>query len=203
MKKIQNKFPYILLSLYSVLFIITAINPYDRLTWFIENLPVVLVVLGLALTYRKFRFSNLSYFLMFFWIVMHTIGGHYTFERVPFDFVTDLFGFARNHFDRFGHFMIGFFAVPFAELVYRTKKVPSFKTSLLFGLFAIGFVAAGYEIIEFSYAVIFGGDSAQNFLGSQGDFWDAQWDMLMDISGAIISLLVYTCIHYFKKNTAM
>jgi len=179
-----------LLTLYTLLFIATSIIPYDRTTWFIENLPVVLVVLGLVFTYKKFRFSNFSYVLMFLWIIMHTIGGYYTFERVPFDFVTDFFGFARNHFDRFGHFVIGFYAVPIAEYVYKKKHVASYWTAVLFGLFAVGFVAASYEIIEFAYAVIFGGESAQNFLGSQGDFWDAQWDMLMDISGATISLII-------------
>jgi len=186
----KNIFPVMLLTLYTLLFIATSIIPYDRTTWFIENLPVVLVVLGLVFTYKKFRFSNFSYVLMFLWIIMHTIGGYYTFERVPFDFVTDFFGFARNHFDRFGHFVIGFYAVPIAEYVYKKKHVASYWTAVLFGLFAVGFVAASYEIIEFAYAVIFGGESAQNFLGSQGDFWDAQWDMLMDISGATISLII-------------
>ncbi len=190
--------PKILLVLYVVLFIITAINPYDRITWFIENLPVFTVVVLLTVTYKKFQFSNLSYVLMSLWIYMHTIGGYYTFERVPFDFITNLFGFARNHYDRVAHFIIGFYAFPIAEYVYRKKIVNSLKHAALFGLFAIAFVAAGYEIIEFAYAVIFGGDSAQNFLGSQGDFWDAQWDMLMDILGAIFSLGLFSL--FFKKK---
>jgi putative membrane protein len=195
----KDLIPKILLILYVILFIITSIKPFDRTTWFIENLPVFIVVVLLVVTYKKFKFSNFSYVLMSLWIYMHTIGGYYTFERVPFDVVTDFFGFARNHYDRLAHFIIGFYAVPIAEYVTRKNIIVKWKYSVLFGLFAVAFIAAGYEIIEFAYAVIFGGDSAQNFLGSQGDFWDAQWDMLMDISGAVLSLIIFSFLRFRNK----
>ncbi len=85
------KFPYVLFVLYLVLFILLAIAPFDRTVWLVENIPVVLIVLILVITYKKFQFSNVAYFLMFIFIVLHTIGGHYTFARVPFDWITDVF----------------------------------------------------------------------------------------------------------------
>ena len=103
MKKLS--YPVILLIGYLILFVILAINPYDRAVWFAENLPIMLIVLALVLTYKKFQFSNTAYTLMGVLIVMHTIGGHFTFARVPFDFITNLFGFERNHYDRIAHFI--------------------------------------------------------------------------------------------------
>ena len=200
MKKRDNIFSKLLLFSYVVIFIILAIHPFDRFDWFMENLPTFLIVLFLVFTRKKFRFSNFVYAMMFIGIIWHTIGGHFTYERVPFDFINNLFGFARNNYDRFGHFIAGFFALPFAEYIYRKKYVSSFKTAFFFGLFAIGFVAASYEIFEMLFAITFGGKDAANFLGSQGDIWDAQWDMLMDILGAVFSLILYKIFVLKKKN---
>mgnify|MGYP000135561427 CR=1 FL=1 len=127
---------------------------------------------------------------------MHTIGAHYTFEFVPFDWVTDFFGFTRNHYDRVAHFAIGFYAVPFAEYVLRKKIVPKFSTACVFALFFIMSLAALYEVIEWQFAIHFGGDEAESFLGSQGDYWDAQKDILADTLGAITSLFIWK---YIKK----
>ena len=196
----KDIFPKVLLVLYIIIFIALGIHPYSRFDWFMENLPTFVITLILVFTYKKFRFSNFTYFMMFIGIVWHTIGGHYTYERVPFDFINDLFGFARNNYDRFGHFIAGFFALPFAEYVYKKGYIKSFKIAFLYGLFAIGFVAASYEIFEMLFALRFGGEDAANFLGSQGDIWDAQWDMLMDILGAIFSLSLYNRIVIKKKK---
>ena len=86
-------FPLLLLALYGVVFTVCAIAPYDRAVWWAENIPVLIVVGALILLARQHRFSNTSYALMSVFIILHTIGGHYTFERVPFDWVTDLFDF--------------------------------------------------------------------------------------------------------------
>ncbi len=196
----KDIFPKVLLALYIIIFIALGIHPYSRFDWFMENLPTFVITLVLIFTYKKFRFSNFTYFMMFIGIVWHTIGGHYTYERVPFDFVNNLFGFARNNYDRFGHFIAGFFALPFAEYLYKKTSIKSFKIAFFFGLFAIGFVAASYEIFEMLFALQFGGEDAANFLGSQGDIWDAQWDMLMDILGAIFSLGLYRSFFLKKKK---
>lgn len=127
---------------------------------------------------------------MMFWLVWHTIGGHYTFANVPFDFITDLFNFQRNHFDRIGHIVVGFYAYPMAEFLTR-KKYANIIVASFFGLFFIMSIACAYEIVEWAYAVIYGGNTGIEFLGSQGDIWDAQKDMLADMAGAIASLFLF------------
>ncbi|MDH4134208.1 MAG: DUF2238 domain-containing protein, partial [Gammaproteobacteria bacterium] len=86
--------PLLLLALYGLVFAVCAISPYDRAVWWAENIPALIVVAGVALISRSFRFSNTSYVLMMVFIVLHTIGGHYSFERVPFGAVSEVFGFA-------------------------------------------------------------------------------------------------------------
>lgn len=125
---------------------------------------------------------------------MHTIGGHYTFSRVPFDFITNLFGFSRNHYDRFAHFSVGFYAYGMAEFLL-VKKVVTKKWALFsFPVFFIMAVAAGYELFEWIFAITSDPTSGIEVLGSQGDVWDAQKDILMDTLGAIISLVLFKFI---------
>lgn len=193
-------YPHILSFLFIVIFTILAINPYDRDVWIVEVIPVVVIFLTLVLTFSKFQFSNVSYSLMMLWLVWHTIGGHYTFANVPFDFITNLFDFQRNHFDRVGHFMIGLYAYAMAEFLTR-KKYTSYIVATFFGLFFIMSVACGYEIIEWAYAVIEGGNTGIEFLGSQGDIWDAQKDMLADTLGAIFALSLFWYIRPDIKDT--
>lgn len=190
MQKLTKYFPHALALVFTIFWIIMAINPAFRDVWWAENLPIIFVFLFLVFTFPKFRFSNLAYAFMAFWLFWHTIGGHYTFANVPFDFFTDLFGFERNHFDRVGHFSVGFYAYPIAEFLVR-KKLAGKGTAILFALFAIMAVAAGYEIIEWIYADLEGGDAGIEFLGSQGDIWDAQKDMLLDTLGAVFTLVVF------------
>lgn len=180
---------------YVVLFTACGIAPYDRATWWAENIPIVMIVATLAATYRSFRFSDLSYFLMAVLVYLHTIGGHFTFERVPFGFVTDLFGFERNHYDRVAHFSVGFYAYPMAELLFRKKLARATWVVLLFPVATIFAVAAVYEIIEWIYAAVEGGASGAAFLGSQGDVWDAQRDMLADGLGSLVAVALFWVQH--------
>ncbi len=189
-------FPHILGLLFTIFFIFLGLNPVDRTVWIAEVVPIVLIFFGFVVTFYKFRFSNLAYFLMSIWLFWHTIGGHYTFANVPFDFITNLFDFERNHFDRIGHFVIGFYAFGVAEFLTR-KRYSKKPLSIIVGLLSIMSVACAYEIIEWLYAVIEGGDAGIEFLGSQGDIWDAQKDMLSDTLGAIFSLIVY---YFHSKN---
>lgn len=189
------KLPYILLAAYIAEFLVLAVNPYSREVWFAENLPIVLIVAALALTYRRFAFSNASYALMSVLVFMHTVGGHYTFERVPFGFVTDLFGFTRNHYDRIAHFSVGFYAYPLAEFLWRKGYTRSKGLVAFTGITAIFTVAAVYEIIEWLYAVSADPAAGIAFLGSQGDVWDAQKDMLADGLGSICASVLFL-LHY-------
>ena len=110
-------FPEALAAVFAVFFVLLGLDPVSREVWWAEGIPVMVVYLGLVVAAWRFRFSNLSYALMAVWLFLHTIGGHYTFANVPFGFVTDLFGFSRNHFDRVAHFSVGFYAYASLEFI--------------------------------------------------------------------------------------
>lgn len=183
-------FPHVLALAYALCWTLLAVDPVSRTVWWAENIPLIIVFLLLVSTYRSFRFSNTAYALMAVWLFWHAVGGHYTFANVPFDWVTDIFGFQRNNFDRIGHFSVGFYAFALTELLQR-KGWAVRGVAYAFGLFFIMSVAAAYEIIEWWYAVLEGGDAGMEFLGSQGDVWDAQKDMLADTLGALFALALY------------
>lgn len=195
MIRLRDPVPHILLVGYILLFIWAAIAPYDRADWWAENIPIVLVVAALVVLYmRGVRFSALAYILMAVLPYLHTIGGHYTFERVPFDWFTRALGFKRNMYDRIAHFSVGFYAFGIAEYLIITNRM-SKALACIFAVFAISFVAMSYELIEWLYAA-YGGNAAAgaDFLGSQGDIWDAQKDMLMDTLGALASIVLYVVL---------
>jgi putative membrane protein len=201
MNRLSHRIPQLLLAGYVLLFIWGAINPYDRADWWAENVPIVLLVLTLVILYvRGVRLSPLAYALMAFLPYWHTIGGHYTFERVPFHWFDSLFGFKRNMFDRIGHFSVGFYAFGIAEYLLDRKKM-SRTLACVFAIFSIAFVAMSYELLEWIYAAYGGNAQAgADFLGSQGDIWDAQKDMLMDTLGGIASIALYLVVRGRSKN---
>ena len=187
----RPRLPHFLLLGYIVLWLWAAVKPYDRATWWAENIPIMILVGSLTFAYmRGVRFSNIAWILMAVLPYWHTVGGHYTFERVPFDWFNDMFGFKRNMFDRVGHFSVGFYAFALIEYLESRNKM-SRPLACTFAIFTIAFVAMAYELIEWGYAATAGGESGAAFLGSQGDIWDAQKDMLMDTLGAVIVTALY------------
>lgn len=197
---ISKYFPHLLLVAYLLEFAFLSINPYARDVWFVENMTVFIIVVALVILYaRGVRFSNLAYFFMFILPFMHTIGGHYTFERVPFDWFNDLFGFERNMYDRVAHATVGLYAYPIAEYVLAKKKVATAAWATFLALTSIVTVAAFYELFEWWYAVIADPTAGIAVLGAQGDIWDAQKDMLMDTLGAVFALIVFNLFRYLKK----
>ncbi len=208
MKKLKEFFPYILLILYIILATTLGFCVYDRWTWWAENIPVMIVVLVLILSFKSFRFSNIAYFLMWVFLSYHTIGWHYSFALVPFDLgnhllsrlhMNFLFPDGRNNFDRLGHFMVWVFAYPVAEICYKKKWVNNIWAAIFMWIFALWFWWALYEIIETIYAIVAWGEAGANFLWSQWDIWDAQKDMLLDILWAwLVSVLFY---FNFKKQS--
>lgn len=179
---------------YSCVFVFSAIEPMSRAVWLAEIIPAALIFVTIWVASRRYTFSNTAYVLMFVWLCLHTVGAKYTFAEVPFDWFNQLIGSERNNFDRVAHFSIGLYAYPVAEYLVRKKKL-GFGIATSYSLFAIMALAAGYEIIEWWYAALAGGDEGIAFLGSQGDIWDAQKDMLMDTLGAISSLILLTVQH--------
>ncbi|PKF77017.1 DUF2238 domain-containing protein [Vibrio sp. vnigr-6D03] len=197
---LKNRLLALLSINYIAILAFSMISPASWAVWTAEIIPVILAFLLIVLTYQKFQFSNTAYLFMFVWLFMHTIGAKYTFAEVPFDWFNNLIGSERNHYDRVAHFSIGFWAYPIAEYLYR-KGHASLVVSSLFGLFAIMSVAAAYEIIEWWYADLAGGDEGIAFLGSQGDIWDAQRDMLCDTLGAVTALGVFLYKYKSLENS--
>jgi putative membrane protein len=191
MKTISKYFPHILLGVYVLEAIVLGIHPYDRAVWYAENIPIMLYVLFFVVAYiRGVKLSNLAYALAMILPLYHTVGGYYTFERVPFDWFNNFFGFERNMFDRVGHFTAGFSAYALAEYAMKYKKVNTHFWAAFMSVCFIGTLAMTYELIEWGYAVTQGGENAADFLGSQGDIWDAQKDMLMDTLGALFVTII-------------
>jgi putative membrane protein len=201
MRALFESFPVLLFAAYVLELVALGIAPYDRNVWWAENIPIVVIAVTLAVLYaRGVRASNLAYGLMSVLLFMHTVGGHYTFERVPFGWVTRAFGFHRNHYDRVAHFSVGFYAFGMAELLETRKLVARRWLACVFAICAIGTVAALYEIVEWIYAVTEGGSAGAAFLGSQGDIWDAQEDMLADILGAVSAIALYSSLASARRS---
>ena len=120
----MRKLPLIYLILFLIFWIVLAIDPISRKMWLVENVLLIIFLLVLIFTYKWFKFSNTSYTLILLFSILQTIGAHYTYSLVPFDFITNLFGFERNHFDRLVHFSFGFLlAYPFREFLLRKEEL--------------------------------------------------------------------------------
>lgn len=166
----------------------------------------------LVLTYRKFPLSHLSYTLIFVFMVLHSIGAHYTYAEVPYNkwsqalfgiSINELFGFSRNHYDRLVHFSFGLLlAYPIREVFMRIAYVKGFWAYYLPFDVTAAFSMA-YELIEWAVALVFGGDLGMAYLGTQGDIWDAHKDMALAVTGAAISMIIVAFFNYrYKKDFA-
>jgi putative membrane protein len=208
----HKKYLLVLAFLFSVEWILLAIKPFDRKDWALENVLVVIFVAVLALSFKKLTFSRISYTLIFIFLVIHEIGAHYTYAEVPYDSwfealtgtsFNHIVGWERNNFDRIVHFVYGLLlAYPIREFYFRVADADGFwgyflpldltmSTSMLF------------ELFEWAAAAVFGGDLGIAYLGTQGDVWDAQKDMLMASIGAFVAMLITLCFNlYFQKDFA-
>jgi len=180
----------LLLAIIIALLAATAINPYDRTTWLMEVAPVLIAIPVLVLTYRRFPLSSLLYMLIFLHAVVLISGGAYTYARVPFGFwLQDVFSFSRNPYDRIGHFMQGFVPAPLArEIFLRGGYISHRRVAALLAICVAMAISAWYELIEWAAALVLG-QSADAFLGTQGDPWDTQWDMFMCFVGAVVVMI--------------
>ena len=196
----KKYFPHLLLGLYVIEFLVLSINPYERTTWRVENLTVLAIVAVLVGLYvAKIRFSNTAYALMSILIFMHTIGGHYTFERVPFEWFNDFFGFERNMYDRVAHATVGFYAYPLIEALLAYKVVNKKWFAYFSAFMVIPAIAAFYELFEWQYAISGDPTAGANVLGSQGDIWDAQKDILMDTMGGLFATALHFVVNRNKS----
>ncbi len=165
-------------------------HPRDRFTWFMEVFPIFLGSTVLILLYDKFRFSRLICWFLALHAMVLLIGGHYTYAEVPlFNWIRDHWHLARNHYDRLGHFMQGFVPALVAREVLIRRGVLQRGPWLRFLIICICLaISAAYELLEWQTAA-WNGSMADDFLGAQGDPWDAQKDMTMALIGAVCGLL--------------
>jgi len=192
----MRKEPAVLLVLGALALAASAVNAYDRVTWILEIFPIVLGVPLLIATRHRFPLTPLVYRLLFLHALILMLGGHYTYARVPLGFwVRDLLGLARNHYDRLGHFAQGFVPAILAREILLRRGVVR-RGGLLFFLVTCVCLSlsAVYEFVEWGSAVL-GGSAADEFLGTQGDTWDTQWDMLCALIGALTAQLILSRMH--------
>jgi putative membrane protein len=188
--------PLALLLLAAVALVLSGIEPYDRVTWWLEVSPVLIGAPILVATYRRFPLTPLLYRLIFLHALVLTLGGHYTYARVPVGFwAQDLFDLGRNHYDRFGHVAQGFVpAILAREILIRRSPLPRGRwLSFLVVCFCLAF-SAFYEMLEW-WAAVVGGVAADAFLATQGDVWDTQWDMFLALCGAVSALVLLSRAH--------
>ena len=164
--------------------VLSAIGPHSVTVWLTELFWALGLLAVLLATRRMFRFSTAAYACFFVWTMLQVVGAHYTFELVPMDWLMEPLGLVRNPYDRIAHFTVGWFAFPFAELFLRKGWVKSAAFAAFFAIMTVVAMAGLWELVEWQYAVIDGGDAGAAFLGSQGDEWDAQKDILCDALGS-------------------
>ena len=186
----------LLLLVWAVWLVWSAIHPHDYLTWTLEVFPGVLGMAALLAIYNRFRFTTLLYALIVIHCGILFIGGHYTYAEVPlFNWIRDRFHLMRNDYDRVGHFAQGFVPYLIAREVSIRRRVFTSRGWRIF--FCIGVclaISALYELFEWQSAVI-GGSSADAFLGTQGDPWDTQEDMATALVAACLAEPVMGRIH--------
>jgi putative membrane protein len=188
--------PLVLLALVVAALVVSAISPTDRLTWWLEALPVLIGVPLMVVTARRFPLTSLLYVLIACHALVLILGAHYTYAKVPLgDWVREAFGLMRNPYDRLGHLVQGFVpAIIAREILLR--KSPLTRGGWLFFIVTSICVAfsACFELFEWLVAVI-GGGSSEQYLATQGDEWDTQWDMFCALVGALASQSALARIH--------
>lgn len=198
----MKKYHIFLILAFVAVWIWAAINPSFPHDWLLENYLIFIFVPVILLLGHYFKLSKVSYTLLTLFLILHVIGSHYTYEHVPFGYtLQDWFGASRNMYDRLVHFTSGFLLFyPIREMFMRLAKVKGFWTYLL-PIDLMGSFSALYEIIEWQAAKNVDPAAGLAFLGSQGDIWDAQKDMLLAIVGAVIAALVVFVINMkYKKD---
>ena len=185
-----------LLAVAGAVFLWSLAGCYDLFTWALEVAPAAIGIGILIATYKRFRFTTLVYVLITVHAIVLMVGGHYTYARMPwFDWLKDAAGWSRNYYDRVGHFMQG--AVPAIvarEILLRTTPLKRGRMLTTLVLSVCLAISASYELIEFGVAK-WTGSAAADFLGTQGDPWDTQWDMFYCLVGAICSLALVSRYH--------
>jgi putative membrane protein len=188
-KELERQLPLILSGVYVALWIALAIAPRDRFDWLLENLLVFAAVPWLIYNNRRCSLTSLSCVCLFIFLSLHAVGAHYTYSRMPLgDVLKEAWGLSRNHYDRVVHFSFGLLvSIPVLEMQSQIARLKSWWSYMLPVAVTLSFSAI-YETIEWIVALVVNPDAGNLYLGTQGDEWDAQKDMALALTGAVLSM---------------
>ncbi len=191
----SNRLLQVITVSFAAIWISTLTGTTDLNNWMLENTLTILFLIFLVVTFRTYQFSDLSYLLIFVYLSLHVYGSKYTYAENPIGYwIKDLFDAQRNHYDRIVHFCFGFLlAYPMRELFLKWLKYPIIVAWVLPVEVTLS-ISGFYELIEWAVADVFFQAQGQAYLGTQGDVWDAQKDIFLAFSGAILATTVVSSI---------
>ncbi|UJF31906.1 DUF2238 domain-containing protein [Paenibacillus hexagrammi] len=197
----KNRILQVIITAFTLIWIYLAIKPYSRYDWVLENLLIWAAVVFLAVMYRFFRFSNLSYLLIAIFLYLHAVGAHYSYnENIVDVWMKQLFHAKRDNFDRVVHFSYGLLlAYPLREALKVWTKLGNAWLNVLTCMIILA-TGAFYELIEMWVAMIVAPEIGTLFLGTQGDPWDSQHDMELALYGSILAMVVAAVVRRIRLN---
>jgi putative membrane protein len=197
----RNPYLWIFITVFTGIWISTFTGTSDLNNWVLENVLTILFLLFLSGSFRRYQFSDVSYLLMCIYLCLHVYGSKYTYAENPFGYwLMDYFKMERNHYDRIVHFSFGFLlAYPMRELFLVWIKYPLMVSWVLPIEITLS-VSAFYELIEWAVADVFFKAQGDAYLGTQGDIWDAQKDIFLAFSGAILATTILSIIKRIRSS---
>jgi putative membrane protein len=191
----SNPLLWILSSVFVLVWLSTYIGTSDINNWWLENTLTFLFLFFLVFTIKKYQFSDLSYLLICLYLCLHVYGSKYTYAENPFGYwLKDYFHTSRNHYDRIVHFSFGFLlAYPMREFFLKWLNYPKWVSWMLPIEITLS-ISAFYELIEWAVADVFFTKQGDAYLGTQGDIWDAQKDIFLAFSGAILATTIVSLL---------
>ena len=196
-----NIFHISLLTIVVPALVYSGIQPFDRTTWVMEVLPVMIVLPVLVSTYKKFPLTDMLYGLIFIHVLVLILGGHYTYARVPLGFqIADWLDLQRNPYDKIGHFLQGLVPALAAREIFIRGQYVQHRAMCHFLVVCVALaVSALYELLEWLAAIMMG-QGANEFLGTQGDVWDTQSDIFCALLGALVVITLLAKWHDRQLN---
>lgn len=198
----QNRWLQAFIAVFAICWINSYIGNTDTANWFLENTLVFLFLGFLIFSYKKYQFSDLSYLLICIYLCLHVYGSKYTYAENPFGYwLKDALQLQRNHYDRIVHFSFGFLlAYPMREMFLKWLKFPAWVAWTLPIEITLS-ISGFYELIEWAVADILFKEQGTAYLGTQGDIWDAQKDIFLAFSGAIIATTIVSIVKKIANIT--
>ncbi len=203
-RRAHRRFASWLAAAFSIYWLLLAIAPVDREVWLLENVLTALAIVALVVTFNRLTLSRISYASIALFLAVHTLGSHYTYSLTPYDAflqswlgisIDQALGFERNHYDRFVHFSFGLLlAYPAREVLLRVAQVRGFWGYMLPLMLTLS-CSTIYELIEWGAAMVFGGDLGMDYVGTQGDIWDAHKDTSLALLGAVSSITIVAVVN--------